>query len=129
MAFLAELWTLMSLEYALIISDCGDPAPTHGSAAAPKGTTFGEVAIISCDDGYTLDGEYFITCLETGNWSSYGKCNVVGRASLFSSLINIHTACRGAPEFLFYSQRTFRADFLFIRKKIWEHCSHYCHCE
>lgn len=60
------------------VSDCGDPSPVNGISDIPKGTTFGEVAILSCDAGYTLTGSKFITCDETGSWSDYPTCEIKG---------------------------------------------------
>ncbi|XP_052238372.1 sushi, von Willebrand factor type A, EGF and pentraxin domain-containing protein 1-like [Dreissena polymorpha] len=54
--------------------DCLDPTPSNGQTQAPKGTTYGEVAFVSCDVGYTLVGDRFIGCLASGNWSHYPTC-------------------------------------------------------
>lgn len=62
-----------------VILDCGDPAPHNGTADFPKGTTYGEVAIVSCNEGYTRSGSAFITCLANGSWSERPTCNIVGK--------------------------------------------------
>jgi Sushi repeat (SCR repeat) len=59
--------------------DCGSPAPTNGTADFPKGSTYGEVAIVSCNEGYTRTGSAFITCLANGTWSEEPTCNIVGK--------------------------------------------------
>jgi hypothetical protein len=59
--------------------DCGSPPTQGGTASTPKGTTYGEVAIISCNDGYTLNGTSFITCEANGNWSTLPKCIIKGK--------------------------------------------------
>ncbi|WAR08474.1 CSMD1-like protein [Mya arenaria] len=38
-----------------VIQDCGDPSPANGSANNPKGTTYGEVALIVCDEGFVIN--------------------------------------------------------------------------
>lgn len=60
------------------VSDCGDPSPVNGTSNIPTGTTFGDAAILSCDTGYTLIGSTFISCEETGNWSDYPTCEIIG---------------------------------------------------
>ena len=64
-------------------TDCGDPAPDNGSSNTPKGTTYGETAIISCDEGYVLSGSAFITCEESGNWSDVATCQIKGDFIVF----------------------------------------------
>ncbi|XP_053398307.1 CUB and sushi domain-containing protein 1-like [Mercenaria mercenaria] len=59
-----------------VIQDCGDPAPDNGSAVIPVATTYGEVAIISCDTGFTLNGVNFITCEDGATWSSTPTCEI-----------------------------------------------------
>jgi Sushi repeat (SCR repeat) len=59
--------------------DCKSPAPNNGTADSPKGTTYGEVAIVSCNEGYTRSGSAFITCLANGTWSEKPTCNIVGK--------------------------------------------------
>ena len=66
------------LLYNVSYSDCGDPAPTHGSAVTPEGTTLGEMAFISCEDGYTLVGVSPITCQDDLQWSSSPACVLKG---------------------------------------------------
>ncbi|XP_053398440.1 sushi, von Willebrand factor type A, EGF and pentraxin domain-containing protein 1-like [Mercenaria mercenaria] len=56
------------------IQDCGDPTPVNGSASFPDGTTYGETAFISCDEGYVLQGEEHITCEDGPTWSVNSTC-------------------------------------------------------
>ncbi|XP_053398308.1 CUB and sushi domain-containing protein 3-like [Mercenaria mercenaria] len=56
------------------IKDCGDPTPDNGSAYTPGGTTYGETAFISCDEGYILQGEEHITCEDGETWSVNSTC-------------------------------------------------------
>ncbi|KAL4233499.1 hypothetical protein ACF0H5_008180 [Mactra antiquata] len=60
-------------------TDCGTPSIDNAELAeAPKGTTYGEVALLSCSTGYLLDGASFVTCQADGNWSTLPTCNVIG---------------------------------------------------
>lgn len=60
------------------LADCGKLSPTGGTASTPKGTTYGEVAIVSCEAGYTLNGTAFITCQSNGTWSDMPTCDIKG---------------------------------------------------
>jgi hypothetical protein len=58
----------------LLISDCGNPSITNGIANLPTGSTYGEVAFVSCNETYILQGNEYITCQDGGLWSSYPSC-------------------------------------------------------
>jgi hypothetical protein len=60
------------------ISDCGDPTPEHGQANILAGTRLDEMATITCDSGYILDGHSVIKCLETG-WNATLACTLQGK--------------------------------------------------
>ena len=61
------------------LADCGGPVVDNAEAfEAPRGTTFGEVAIISCSPGYALNGISFITCQASGTWSTLPTCDIIG---------------------------------------------------
>lgn len=60
-------------------SDCGDPSPMNGTANIPSGTTYEKVAFIECDEGYTLQGEQYVTCEDGGAWSSNPTCVYIGK--------------------------------------------------
>jgi len=55
-------------------SACSDPSPANGSASMPRGSNFGEVAYISCDDGYVLQGAEQIVCESGPVWSETPIC-------------------------------------------------------
>lgn len=66
----------------ILFIDC--EAPTVANAdpiETPKGTTFGEVAIISCQAGYFIDGNSFVSCQSDGSWSNLPTCNITGMHS------------------------------------------------
>lgn len=60
-------------------SDCQDPSPIDGIANIPSGTTYKTVAFIECDEGYTLQGDIYITCEDGGAWSSNPTCVFIGK--------------------------------------------------
>jgi len=52
------------------IKDCGNlTIPANGQVWHAAGTTFGQSANYSCDEGYTLNGTDTRTCNESGNWT------------------------------------------------------------
>ena len=60
-------------------TDCETPTIANAEAAeAPKGTTYGEVAILSCSTGYSLNGSTFVTCQTDGSWSTLPTCDIIG---------------------------------------------------
>ena len=61
-------------EGTLYIADCGDPTPSNGNATLPVGTTYGSTALISCNDGYAIQGIQYLACLGEGQWSSQPTC-------------------------------------------------------
>ena len=59
----------MSLSIPIAVS-CGEPdSPTNGSVDTSAGTSFGDVARYSCDEGYTLIGQNETTCQDDGQWN------------------------------------------------------------
>ena len=62
----------------VFVADCENPAPGNGTADTPVGTTYEDVAIIKCNDGYDLVGDTLISCLDGGNWSSSPSCAIKG---------------------------------------------------
>ena len=49
---------------------CGLPViPTNGRVDTSAGTSFGDVARYSCDEGYTLIGQNETTCQADGRWN------------------------------------------------------------
>lgn len=55
-------------------TECEDPSPVNGNALYPNGKTFGEVAFVSCDNGYGLVGNMYVSCLAGRVWSSNTTC-------------------------------------------------------
>ncbi|XP_052245042.1 sushi, von Willebrand factor type A, EGF and pentraxin domain-containing protein 1-like [Dreissena polymorpha] len=51
------------------IKDCKDPPVLWNGFRNATSTTYNSTVIYSCNPGYTMFGESFITCLDTGNWS------------------------------------------------------------
>ena len=37
-------------------------------------TTYKSRATVTCDKGYTLEGEEYVTCLSSGTWSTLTRC-------------------------------------------------------
>ena len=74
-----SLETLAEIYKALhfIVSDCTTPTITNGETAeTPKGTTYNEIAIMTCEEGYTLNGNAFVTCQDDGNWTTLPTCDI-----------------------------------------------------
>jgi len=71
-------FTLHSIYSLRCISDCGTLEVTNGTVEAPKGTTFGQVAIISCITGFERSGASFVTCLSNQTWSNVPTCTIRG---------------------------------------------------
>ena len=73
-AFFFEI--LMALCYSILLLflskgvDCGTLSdPANGWVSHPSGTTFGQIAIYSCDPGYSLIGESTRICQVNATWS------------------------------------------------------------
>ena len=53
-----------------VVVDCGPlPAPAGGAVDLTNGTTFGSVAMYSCNVGHCLKGNVNRICLSSGQWS------------------------------------------------------------
>lgn len=64
------------------------PSITNGETAeTPRGTTYNEIAILSCVDGYTLNGNAFVTCQADGNWTTLPSCDIKSKDNDSSSSI------------------------------------------
>jgi hypothetical protein len=64
---------------SFFIQDCLMPTVANGTIAdTPNGTTFNETAIISCIDGFKLNGSSTVTCEADGNWSTLPTCDIRG---------------------------------------------------
>ena len=73
---IALCW-LSLMNQAFTSATCSDPTPPNGRAS-PSPTngryTVGSFVIISCNNGYTLDGNSYRTCQAGGTWSGYATC-------------------------------------------------------
>lgn len=69
----------MGLISACVLSDCGDPTPTSGSANDTT-YTFGAVIEITCNAGYVIVGTSTIECQADGTWSGSPTCDPSGMA-------------------------------------------------
>ena len=63
--------------------DCGDPTPTNGSADLPRGTTYGAVAIVACDEGFDMLGSNYIVCQNGSKWSEVTTCQIKGKQCVY----------------------------------------------
>ncbi len=53
-----------------VVVDCGALSnPVNGAANLRRGTTYGQIATYSCNDGYFLTGVSSRRCKATGQWS------------------------------------------------------------
>lgn len=61
--------------------DCGELVnPRNGHVATDAGTTYGEVAVYTCQSGFVVNGSNEQICLETGNWSTpVPECERLGK--------------------------------------------------
>ena len=75
------------------ILDCGDPTPENGQAITSSGTTLNEIASVTCDNGYTLNGSSVIRCLDTG-WNDTTTCVINGNnlQQQFNLVKNVFTS-------------------------------------
>ena len=60
--------------YVCVLLDCSDVSIDNGTASMPTGTTYGEIAFMSCDSGFVIMGETYIVCNASGSWSSVTTC-------------------------------------------------------
>ncbi|XP_053387316.1 uncharacterized protein LOC128551050 [Mercenaria mercenaria] len=56
--------------------DCGTPRPSNGNINTTS-TTNATVAMVWCDDGYTLIGDSVITCQSNETWTNYPVCQII----------------------------------------------------
>lgn len=50
------------------------PVIDNGSVSLLSGRLFGDVAHVTCDDSYVLQGNRYITCLDGPVWSELPTC-------------------------------------------------------
>lgn len=70
--------------------DCQDPSPSNGFAATDNGSTLDNLATVSCNPGYALNGSTVLTCTALG-WNDSVTCNLQGNADIFSILLIYNT--------------------------------------
>ena len=61
-----------------ILEDCGSPdSPENGAVSTISGTTFGNIATYTCNEGYNLIGVSDVTCPAVGSWPTpYPSCQI-----------------------------------------------------
>ena len=70
----------------LYLTDCNYPlTPIHGSTSLKTAgiTTYEAIAKVSCNKGYTLEGNDTMVCKADGFWSKHAKCIIKGTISRF----------------------------------------------
>ena len=71
-----------SIDVYFFFADCGPLSdPIKGGVSYPTGlTTYQEVAVFSCDAGYTLVGNENRTCGANGKWDGSSRtCQIKGK--------------------------------------------------
>jgi hypothetical protein len=43
----------------------------------PGGTTFGELGIVRCNEGYVNKGDSLLKCQSNGTWSGTPQCTII----------------------------------------------------
>ena len=61
-----------------LFSDCGQLEVANATVDITNGTTYGEIAIVSCLIGFLPAGKTPVHCLATGNWSEGPVCDIRG---------------------------------------------------
>ena len=71
-------------------TDCGGTSVKNGQVHILTGTEYNDVADVSCNDGYKINGTGTITCLGTKQWSKDTECVLKGRTNslTFKDLYN-----------------------------------------
>ena len=72
--------------FKLYLTDCNYPlAPIYGSTSLKTAgiTTYQAITTVSCNKGYTLDGNDTMVCKADGLWSIRAKCIIKGTVSRF----------------------------------------------
>ncbi|XP_052809389.1 C4b-binding protein beta chain-like [Mya arenaria] len=72
--FLLYCCLLLTTPWILLThAACPDPTPTNGSSTLYDS---GQFALISCDTGFTMNGEDYIECVND-TWSTNTTCQIV----------------------------------------------------
>ena len=68
--YCSNLGLYFEMKIYLPTVDCGPlPSPPNGNVATPSGTTSGNVALYSCDEGLVLTGSTARVCGNDGLWT------------------------------------------------------------
>ena len=70
------------------ISDCG-PLETPGGSTNGTASGIGSVRILTCNVGYTRQGDGIIRCGEDGLWNVTSTCTIIGTSA---ALIFMHVS-------------------------------------
>lgn len=73
-----------------LFTDCLEPNITNAIIEAPRGTTYGEVVLVYCDEGYSLNGPSLITCRDGPQWSDLPTCVIKSNAFKY---VYAHNGC------------------------------------
>ena len=73
-----------TLEHLFLLQDCGLKYHIEHGYAHFEGheTTYGSQVPVSCNDGYTLEGDNFTVCQNDGRWSLNTACHAVGKSGV-----------------------------------------------
>jgi hypothetical protein len=75
----------------LSFQDCGIPSPVNAKVTLSENkTTYGEIAVVSCNIGYRPDGSTSVTCLANGTWEAWPPCNIIGKMPFYTIYINVN---------------------------------------
>jgi len=73
-----------------LVSDCGQLEVANATVDITNGTTYGEIVIVSCLEGFLPAGKTPVHCLATGNWSEGPECEIRGTVMCSQELFNIY---------------------------------------
>ena len=64
-----------ALLYISAVSCKTMPSVSNGRITCQNNdAVYGKTCVTACDDGYKLDGDYFVSCDVNGSWSPPGRC-------------------------------------------------------
>ncbi len=71
------------------VVSCGVPRIVKEGSSNFTGTTFGETATYSCNNGYILSGSAEIICQADANWDAEPECLLAGEFMAFQHVYYI----------------------------------------
>ena len=77
--FILTILTTFQYDNCTVVS-CGVPPDISSGTRTFTGTTFGETAMYSCNNGFALAGSVTITCQASGEWENEPSCTLNGIA-------------------------------------------------